>query len=82
MEKGQIAGYEPIAVDVKEGQDYYWCTCGKSGTQPFCDGSHKGTGFEPILFKAEKDETKYFCTCKQTNTPPFCDGTHNKLEKK
>ncbi len=81
MEKGHIAGYSPVAVDVKVGQEYYWCACGRSSNQPFCDGGHEGTTFLPMLFITEKDETKYFCTCKQTNTPPFCDGTHDKLER-
>ncbi len=81
MEKGHVAGYAPIAVDVKAGEKYYWCSCGRSANQPFCDGSHKGTDFVPLEFVAEKDETKYFCACKQTNNPPFCDGAHTKLKQ-
>jgi CDGSH iron-sulfur domain-containing protein 3 len=80
MEKGQIAGKKPIAVDVKAGETYHWCACGKSSSQPFCNGAHQGTSFAPIAFKPEKDEKVYFCTCKQTKNPPFCDGTHNSLE--
>ncbi len=68
----------PYAVDVIEGQDYYWCSCGRSKSQPFCDGSHQGTTFEPVAFKAEKTETVYLCGCKKTGTAPFCDGSHNK----
>lgn len=79
MDKPVINQKAPIPVDVKKGQTYYWCACGKSSTQPFCNGSHKGTSFEPLPFTAEKDETKYFCACKQTKTPPFCDGSHTKL---
>jgi len=79
MEKPVISQKSPIAVEVKEGQTYYWCACGKSSTQPFCDGSHKGTSFEPVAFTAEKDETVYLCACKHTKTPPFCDGTHKSL---
>jgi len=79
MEKPVIAQKSPIAVDVKKGQTYYWCSCGKSARQPFCDGSHKGTSFTPLAFTAEKDETAHLCACKHTKNPPFCDGTHNKL---
>lgn len=79
MEKPVIAEKSPIPVDVKEGQTYYWCACGKSAAQPFCDGAHKGTSFVPLAFTAEKDETVYLCACKHTKKPPFCDGTHNSL---
>jgi len=68
----------PYAVDVIEGKDYYWCSCGRSKSQPFCDGSHKGTTFEPVAFKAEKTETVHLCGCKKTGSAPFCDGSHNK----
>jgi len=79
MEKPVIAQKSPIAVDVKKGQTYYWCACGKSAAQPFCDGSHKGTSFTPLAFTAEKDEKAYLCACKHTKNPPFCDGTHKEL---
>ncbi len=79
MKKGQVAQDEPIAVEVEEGKNYFWCACGKSSRQPFCDGSHKDTEFTPLAWKAEKSETKYFCCCKQTDNQPFCDGSHNNL---
>jgi len=79
MTKGQVAGKEPIAIEVEEGKSYFWCTCGMSQNQPFCDGSHKDTDFKPLKWTAEATETKYFCTCKQTDKQPFCDGSHNKL---
>lgn len=79
MEEPVIAQKSPIAVDVKEGETYYWCTCGRSAKQPFCDGSHKATSFTPLAFTADKDETVYFCACKHTKNPPFCDGTHHSL---
>ena len=69
----------PYAVDVTEGETYYWCACGKSTNQPFCDGSHKGSDFTPVAFKAEKSEKVYFCGCKKTANKPLCDGTHNSL---
>jgi CDGSH-type Zn-finger protein len=79
MSKGQVAQSTPIAVAVEAGKDYWWCTCGKSKSQPFCDGSHKGSEFRPLQWTAENSETKYFCACKQTNAAPFCDGSHKKL---
>lgn len=66
--------------EVKAGQRYLWCACGRSQNQPFCDGSHAGTEFLPVLFKAAKDEDVIFCGCKHTGTAPFCDGSHNNLE--
>ena len=74
-----IAQKAPYAVDVEEGKTYYWCACGRSKNQPFCDGSHQGTGIEPVAFTAEKSEKAWLCGCKKSATPPFCDGTHNKL---
>jgi len=79
MTKGAVAAKEPIAVDVEEGRAYFWCTCGQSTKQPFCDGSHKGSDFAPMAWKAEASGTKYFCACKQTNGEPFCDGSHKAL---
>jgi len=78
MTKGQNAGNRPIAVDVEKDKSYYWCSCGKSAKQPFCDGSHKGTDFTPLAYKAEETKKMFFCACKQTNNQPFCDGSHNK----
>ena len=79
MEEPKIAQKGPYAVDVKKGETYYWCACGRSSKQPFCDGSHKGTSFKPLAFKAEKSETVYLCGCKKTKNPPMCDGTHKDL---
>ncbi len=78
MTKGQRAGESAIAVNVEKGKSYYWCSCGKSSRQPFCDGSHKATEFNPIIYKAEVTKKMFFCACKQTNNQPFCDGSHNK----
>ena len=78
LNKGQRAGESSIAVDLEQGKSYYWCSCGKSSKQPFCDGSHKGTGFKPLVYKAEFTKKMFFCACKQTNDQPFCDGSHNK----
>jgi CDGSH-type Zn-finger protein len=68
----------PYPVDLQPGE-YWWCCCGRSAKQPFCDGSHKGTGFTPLKFTLAAAEQKWLCGCKRTGTPPFCDGTHKKL---
>jgi CDGSH-type Zn-finger protein len=77
--KPTVADTKPIAVNLKAGEEYYFCTCGKSASQPFCDGSHKGTGFSPKPFTAEQDGEAWLCQCKQTGTPPYCDGSHKKV---
>ena len=74
-----IAQKAPYGVDVEKGKTYYWCACGRSKNQPYCDGSHQGTGIEPVAFTAEKTEKAWLCGCKKSANPPFCDGTHNKL---
>lgn len=79
MSKAIVADKNPIAVDLVEGEEYYFCACGRSGKQPFCDGAHSGTEFTPLAFKAEKTAQAYLCQCKQTKTPPYCDGLHKKL---
>lgn len=73
---------KPFLVEVQAGKTYFWCSCGHSGNQPFCDGSHKDTGFEPVKWKAEADGEKLFCACKHTKEGPFCDGSHNQLSAK
>ena len=78
MNKGEKAGSSPIGIVVEEGKSYFWCTCGKSSKQPFCDGSHKGTEFTPLAYKAEESKKVFFCTCKQTDDKPLCDGSHNR----
>ena len=77
MIKGQRAGDTPIGVNVLEDKSYYWCACGKSAKQPFCDGSHKDTPLKPLHYKADQSKKVFFCTCKQTNDQPMCDGSHN-----
>jgi CDGSH-type Zn-finger protein/quercetin dioxygenase-like cupin family protein len=78
-EKPLIAHRKGFYHEIKAGKRYLWCSCGRSKTQPFCDGSHAGSGFQPIAFKAERDEDVIFCGCKHTGTGPFCDGAHSNL---
>ena len=73
---------KPFLVEVQAGKTYFWCSCGHSGNQPFCDGSHKDTGFEPLKWKADADGERLFCACKHTKEQPFCDGAHNQLSDK
>jgi len=79
MTQPEIAAKTPFAVDVEKGKDYYWCACGKSKTQPFCDGAHKGSAFSPTKFTADESKTVYFCGCKQSKNGVFCDGSHKAL---
>ena len=79
MSEAVVAQKAPCAVQVEAGKTYYWCSCGKSAKQPFCDGAHKGSAFTPTAFTAEKTETAYLCACKHTKNAPFCDGAHKSL---
>jgi CDGSH-type Zn-finger protein len=79
MTEPVIAQKSPFAVDVEAGKDYWWCACGKSAKQPFCDGSHKGGAFTPTKFTAEQTQKVWFCGCKKTGKNPLCDGTHKSL---
>lgn len=79
MTEAVIAARAPIGVDLEEGKSYFWCTCGRSAKQPFCDGSHKVTALTPLKHEAVASEKKFFCACKQSKTPPFCDGSHKSL---
>ena len=79
MSEAVIAQKSPYPIDVEEGKSYYWCACGQSTKQPFCDGSHKGTTFNPVAFKATETKKMYFCGCKATKNQPLCDGSHSSL---
>ena len=74
-----IAQRTPYGVDVEAGKDYWWCACGGSKNQPFCDGTHRGTGFTPMQYKAAASQKIWFCGCKHTSNKPTCDGTHKTL---
>lgn len=79
MSEPVVAQKAPFPVEVEAGKTYYWCACGKSAKQPFCDGSHKGSEFAPVAYKAEKDGKVWFCGCKHSAKKPLCDGAHSKL---
>ncbi len=74
-----IAQRKPCLVQLEAGKAYFWCACGLSQKQPYCDGSHKTTDFKPLKYVAEESGEKLFCACKQTANQPFCDGSHNRL---
>jgi CDGSH-type Zn-finger protein len=67
----------PIAIDVEAGKIYWWCSCGRSASQPFCDGTHKGSEYAPVKYTASETGRLWFCACKKTRSPPLCDGSHN-----
>lgn len=69
----------PYPVTVEAGKNYFWCACGLSKKQPFCDGSHSGTGITPEIYKAEESKKVFFCGCKASGNKPLCDGSHQKL---
>ena len=79
MTDAVVAQKGPFAVDVEAGKAYFWCACGRSANQPFCDSSHKTTGFKPVRFVADETTTVYLCGCKRTGNRPRCDGTHSRL---
>lgn len=76
MNNPKRASDTPYAVEVEAGKSYFWCSCGESSAQPFCDGSHKDTAFMPVKFEADKSKKMFFCGCKSTASQPMCDGSH------
>ena len=79
MAEPTIPQKAPFPTEVTQGKTYFWCACGQSARQPFCDGSHKGTGFQPVKYTAETDGKVFFCGCKHSGNKPLCDGTHGRL---
>ena len=67
----------PAEVFLEASRTYLWCSCGKTRTEPFCDGSHKGTGYQPLEYQVISSKTVFLCQCKKTQNPPICDGSHN-----
>lgn len=79
MTEPVVAQKAPFRVEVEAGRTYFWCACGRSAKQPFCDGSHKGTGLQPVRWVAETSGAVFFCGCKHSHNRPLCDGTHKTL---
>jgi CDGSH iron-sulfur domain-containing protein 3 len=79
MTKIVIAARAPVVVDVEAGRTYWWCACGRSARQPFCDGSHQGSGVTPVKYDATEAGKVWFCACKHSARGPLCDGTHKRL---
>lgn len=78
MADPEIPQKQPCMMELEAGE-YWWCSCGRSKNQPFCDGSHAGTEFQPVPFTVTEAGPQYLCCCKHTRTPPYCDGSHSKL---
>lgn len=78
MNEPVIFDKKPVVMELEAGS-YYWCSCGKSSQQPFCDGAHQGSGFAPLKFDLAEKKTVALCNCKYTQNTPFCDGSHSKL---
>lgn len=78
MTQPKVAQKAPYLKDMEPGK-YAWCACGRSASQPFCDGSHKGTGITPVIENISDTRKVAWCGCKQSGSKPFCDGTHKKL---
>jgi CDGSH iron-sulfur domain-containing protein 3 len=78
MEKPVVASRRPYVLTLQPGK-YFWCACGRSKGQPYCDGSHAGTGITPLEVTIDQPKQVAFCGCKATKAPPFCDGSHRNL---
>jgi CDGSH-type Zn-finger protein len=79
-EAPRICDTKPLPLEVEAGV-HFWCSCGLSSHQPFCDGSHKGTGLQPVRFECAEPTTVWWCQCKHTANPPHCDGSHKRLRE-
>ncbi len=82
MSEPVVAQKGPFAVEIEAGKDHYWCACGRSAKQPFCDGSHRVTEFTPKRFTVERSGTAYLCGCKRSKDAPFCDGSHPTCDRR
>ena len=78
MSNPKRAADKPFAIEVESGKSYFWCSCGLSQKQPFCDGSHKGSEFVPVKYQATESKKVFFCGCKISASQPLCDGSHKK----
>ena len=78
MADPRIAAKNPAVLDLEPGT-YYWCSCGESANQPFCDGSHRGTEFQPQAVELTEARRIALCQCKRTGNAPYCDGSHGSI---
>ena len=78
-EQAIIAATKPSKAELKAGEKYFWCACGRSESQPFCDGSHRSTGITPVAVSVDEDKEAFLCQCKASANPPYCDGSHTRL---
>lgn len=74
-----VAQKAPYGINVEAGKKYFWCACGRSKKQPFCDGAHSGSGISPMVYEAKESKQVWFCGCKATKSSPLCDGAHKSL---
>lgn len=79
MSEAKVAGTTPVVLQLDPGT-YYWCACGRSANQPWCDGSHAGTGFQPVALAVDEPSKVPLCMCKHTGNQPRCDGSHTSLD--
>ena len=79
IDKPEIAAKKPVIIDIEKGNNYAWCSCGKSENQPWCNGYHKDSMFNPLIFSSDESKKGAICMCKHTKNPPYCDGSHLNL---
>ena len=77
-EEPVVASKFPSVMQLDSGE-YWWCSCGRSADQPFCDGAHKGTGFSPEKVEIKETRKVALCNCKHSSQGPVCDGAHSSL---
>ena len=78
MSEPKMAAGKPAVLELVPGKSYWWCSCGRSEEQPFCDGSHRGTDFKPLEFEVAERKSYALCQCKRTANAPWCDGAHSR----
>ncbi len=80
MSNPTVAANSPIKVALEQGKKYFFCMCGRSSKQPFCDGSHQGSEFTPLAFTCDESKNYFLCRCKHSGNKPYCDGSHKQFD--